>query len=207
MIRGMTMVNKGGRLIVWVVWFPVFRKLHTGYDMLEKKEKGVMAKTKLILGVVLVLALVSANAWQYWLKPAPLAPDVSFTTLNGDQLSLQALKGKPVFISFWTTSCGLCLSEIDDLIAVHNHYQAKGYTTLAVALSYDSLPQVRTMTAGKPLPYTVIYDQKGEFAKAFGGVRMTPTHFLISPDGYIVWRNVGPIDREALQSRLDALVS
>lgn len=159
-----------------------------------------MSKIRLTIGILLALGLAGLNAWQYWLKPAPDAPALTMSTLTGEQLSLQALQGKPVLISFWATGCGLCLSEIDDLIAMHNDYQAQGYTTLAVALAYDSLPAVKAMKRNKPLPYKVIYDRQGTYAKAFGGVRMTPTHFLISPEGKVIWQNVGPIKRPELEA-------
>ena len=66
-----------------------------------------MSKTKLILGSLLILALAAGNAWQYWLKPKPMAPELNLITLSGDKLNLQALQGKPVLVSFWATSCGL----------------------------------------------------------------------------------------------------
>jgi len=157
-----------------------------------------MSKTRIILGGLLVLGLLFANAWQYWLKPAPMAPELTMSTLSGESINLQGLKGKPVLLSFWATSCGLCLAEIDDLIALHQAHQAKGYTTLAISLKYDSLAAIKSMQQSRSLPYKLIYDAKGEYAKAFGGVQMTPTHFFISADGKIVWRNVGPIGREEL---------
>ena len=166
-----------------------------------------MSKTKITMSVILLLVLAGANAWNYWLKPAPMAPELTLSTLSGESLSLQALQGKPVLVSFWATSCGLCVMEIDDLIALHKEYQAQGYTTLAVALSYDSLPNIKAMTESRSLPYKVIFDKQGKYAEAFGGVRMTPTHFLISPEGQIVWQNVGPIDRAQLKSLIAPMLS
>lgn len=165
-----------------------------------------MNKAKLIPGILLIVILAGANLWQHWLKPNPQAPDLTMTTLDDRQISLQSLKGKPVLMVFWATSCGLCLSEIDDLIALHNQYQAKGYTTLAVALAFDSLSTVQNLTLNKPLPYNVIFDKQGSYAQAFGGVQMTPTHFLIAPSGEIVWQNVGPIDRNELKEQIEELL-
>jgi len=166
-----------------------------------------MTKTKITISVIFLFVLVAANAWQHWLKPAPPAPNLNMITLAGEPIDLQALQGNPVLVTFWASSCGLCLMEIDDLIALHNKYQAQGYTTLAIALSYDSLPAVQAITQKKRLPYKVIFDKKGSYAKAFGGVRMTPTHFLISPDGHIIWEGIGPINRTELGVLIGSLVS
>jgi thiol-disulfide isomerase/thioredoxin len=40
------------------------------------------------------------------------APDFSFTTITGEKVSLQDLKGKLVYLSFWETNCGLCLMDM-----------------------------------------------------------------------------------------------
>ena len=69
------------------------------------------------------------------------------------------------------------------------------------------MPQIQAMTQNKPLPYTVVYDKNGDYAKAFGGVRMTPTHFLISPNGHIVWNNIGTVDRETLQALIEPFLT
>ena len=58
-----------------------------------------MSKTRIILGGLLVLGLLFANAWQYWLKPAPAAPELTMSTLSGESINLQGLKGKPVLVS------------------------------------------------------------------------------------------------------------
>jgi len=159
-----------------------------------------MSKTKMIIGALLVLILAGANAWQYVLKPDPIAPELTMTSITGEQIELNALRGKPVLISFWASSCGVCLAEIEDLVALHQQHHAQGYTTLAIALSYDKLDRVKALAAHRHLPYPVIYDAKGEYAKAFNGVSMTPTHFLISPEGKIVWKQVGMIDKAEVKA-------
>lgn len=154
----------------------------------------------LIISLFFLVIISGANLWQYVLKPAEAAPVINFKTIDNQTLDLQALQGKPVLISFWATSCGLCLSEIDDLVSLHNKYQAQGYTTIAVSLSYDSLVAIKRLQAQKSLPYPLVYDEKGEYAKAFGGVQMTPTHFLINADGTIAAKNVGVVHVEKMEA-------
>jgi hypothetical protein len=60
-----------------------------------KIKRKMMSKTRKIVGVLLVLGLAFMNAWQYWLKPAPAAPELTMITLTGENINLQALKGKP----------------------------------------------------------------------------------------------------------------
>jgi len=35
---------------------------------------------------------------------------------------------------------------------------------------------------------------------------MTPTHFLINPNGQIIWQNVGPVDLETLDKLIKPLL-
>src|SRR6185437_10738112 len=45
---------------------------------------------------------------------APL-PDFSFKDINGNAISLQKLKGKPIVINFWFTACVPCIEEMPAL--------------------------------------------------------------------------------------------
>lgn len=161
---------------------------------------------KIIISLVLVLGLAAANAWEHWLKPKPMAPELTMATLQGETFNIAEQKGKPVLVTFWQTKCGLCLEEIDDLIAMEKQYKAQGYRSVAIAMTYDSLPDVKKMIKEWPLPFPVVFDEKGDYAKAFGGVRLTPTHFLIDPAGRIIWDNLGPIEREELQALITPLL-
>lgn len=160
-------------------------------------------KPTFIIALFVLVIVSAANLWQYVLKPAEAAPVVSFKAIDGKTIDLQKLQGKPVLISFWATSCGLCLSELDDLIKLHNQYQQQGYTTIAVSLSYDSLPAIKQMQQQRNLPYPLVYDKDGKYAEAFGGVQMTPTHFLIDSDGIIAARNVGAVHVERMQAWIE----
>lgn len=50
------------------------------------------------------IALTSGAAYLFWVRPA--APVVGFTTLHGEKLTLEELRGKVVYVNFWATSCG-----------------------------------------------------------------------------------------------------
>ena len=44
------------------------------------------------------------------------APDVSFTNLKGEQVSLKSLRGKVVMVNFWATSCTTCVAEMPKMV-------------------------------------------------------------------------------------------
>ena len=62
------------------------------------------------------------------------------------------------------------------------------------------------MRNARNIPYPVALDIHAEAARAFGNVRLTPTSFLIAPDGRIVYRKSGETSMAKLrQDILDIL--
>jgi peroxiredoxin len=134
------------------------------------------------------------------------APAVSYTLLSGEQGTLQQWKGQVVLVNFWATSCSSCIKEMPELVKLQNTWGAKGYRTLAVAMSYDNPDFVAQYTASRQLPFMVTHDAQGTIATAFGSVQATPTTFLVDREGRIVKRYLGPPDFNKLDRALAALL-
>lgn len=146
--------------------------------------------------IVLTLAVLVAagiGAWFVW-RPAPTAPDVAFTTIEGKTFSMQDLRGKVVMVKFWATSCVTCVKQMPGAIETYNEYAPKGYETVAVAMSYDPPNYVLNYAETRKLPFPVTLDTQGELARAFGDVKLTPTAFLIDKQGHIIKRYLGDYD-------------
>ena len=148
-----------------------------------------MSSKKPLLAVLLIVAII-ATAAAFLLRAAP-APVVSGQTISGQAVSSGALNGKPYLVKFWATSCVTCVKEMPDLMAVHKEFEAKGYTTIAVAMSYDRPDYIATFVKDRQLPFLVIHDRDNAWAKAYGDVSVTPTTFLVDAKGRIIKRYVG----------------
>jgi len=79
-------------------------------------------------------------------------------------------------------------------IDTYNEYAPKGYETVAVAMSYDPPNYVLNFAETRKLPFPVALDVKGELARSFGDVKLTPTAFLIDKQGRIIKRYLGEYD-------------
>lgn len=112
-----------------------------------------------------------------------------------------------MLVNFWATSCTTCVHEMPQIVATHNKFKARGYDTLAVAMSYDTPAYVASFAESRQLPFQVAIDSTGEVAKGFGDVRLTPTSFLIDKQGAIVKRYVGAPDFAALQQLIEELIA
>jgi thiol-disulfide isomerase/thioredoxin len=89
------------------------------------------------------------------------APEVTFSTLQGERLSTASLRGKVVLVNFWATSCVTCVKEMPKLVETHRKYQARGFETLAVAMGYDPPNYVLAYTERNALPFKVALDPQG----------------------------------------------
>ena len=153
-----------------------------------------------------VLAVAAMAAWRGTSAPEP-APAVSYTLLDGERGSLEALRGKVVLVNFWATSCATCVAEMPAIAATHGRFKSRGFETLAVAMRHDAPASVAHFAQSRQLPFGVAIDNTGDIARRFGDVQLTPTLFLIDKLGRIVKRYVGTPDFAALHVLVEELLA
>ena len=153
----------------------------------------------IVLGILVFLGFSLLNKTQ--------APNVTFTTITGQKISMLDLKGKVVLINFWATDCPGCIKEMPDLIKTYNNYKDKGFEVISVAMPYDPPAQVLNYTKQKALPFPVMHDGFGEITKAFGDVNLTPTAFIFNKKGERIQHTIGELDFVKLQQLLNKELS
>ena len=152
-----------------------------------------MKVMKKILIAVSAVVILACAGYALWFSANP-APEVSFTTLSGQRLSLASLKGKVVLVNFWATSCPGCVEEMPQIKRMYQQYSGQGLAVLAVAMSYDPPNYVASFVSNNRLPFMVAHDTQGSIAHAFGDIQLTPTTFLIDKQGRILKSYVGVMD-------------
>lgn len=150
---------------------------------------------------IIVMILLGVLGWQ--LSNKPTAPNVTFTTIDGKQISLASLKGKVVLVNFWATDCPGCIKEMPQLINTYHQYHEKGLEIIAVAMHYDQASQVLNYSKSQSLPFPVMHDSSAEISNKFGQVSLTPTAFIYNKQGQLLQRTMGELDFNALQQLLN----
>ena len=135
------------------------------------------------------------------------AQQSAFVMLDGSKKESAQLKGKVTLVNFWATSCTTCVAEMPRLISTYEKYQARGFDTIAVAMSYDPPSYVVNFAQTRKLPFSVAIDNTGEVAKAWGDVKLTPTTYLVNKRGEIVKRYVGEPDFAELHRLIEQLLT
>lgn len=76
---------------------------------------------------------------------ASAASDFTLRDVNGNAVSLSALRGKVIVLSFWATWCGPCKEEMPHLQAIYSELAEKGVVVLSI-----SSDDARTSSRVKP---------------------------------------------------------
>lgn len=162
-------------------------------------------KETLIASIALIVIIVFAAIW---FMPAGLreAPPLVGKTLDGRTLTLEQLRGRPVLVTFWATTCPSCIEEMPHLIELYQELNPKGLEIIGVAMVYDPPAQVRAMAEQRHIPYPIVLDSDERIAREFDNVRVTPTTVLISPEGRIVHYRLGLLDMPKLRNTIKAML-
>ena len=137
---------------------------------------------------------VGLAVWRLQPFQGPAPRDVAYQLIDGRRLTPADLEGRPVLVSFWSTTCAVCLREIPHLKALHREASPRGLVMIAVAMPYDPPSEVLDVARREALPYHVALDVQGRVLAAFGRVPGTPTHFLVDGAGQVVLHWVGALD-------------
>jgi thiol-disulfide isomerase/thioredoxin len=124
--------------------------------------------------------------------------------LEGRPLTLEAFRGKPIFLNFWATWCGPCVREMPSIAALAANPQLKDVAFVCASVD-DGLPEVREFLKQTKLPLTV-YHVKGYIPEVFD-VNAIPSTYIIDRNGKIVDHTPGSQNwnKPSVISRLEAL--
>ena len=117
------------------------------------------------------------------------APDFSFTTMAGEFLSSDDLRGKVVLIDFWATWCGPCVHATPNLARLQRKHKDEPLVILGISADRDRAPWKEFIEKHK-LDWTHFYDDRRMMANRFA-VNGYPTYILMDHEGIIKYRQQG----------------
>ncbi|MCL6219583.1 TlpA disulfide reductase family protein [Zunongwangia pacifica] len=130
------------------------------------------------------------------------ASQFTLKDLDGNEVSLEELKGKTVILDFWATWCGPCKMSFPGMQkAVVAHKDDPNVAFLFIDTWESQEPEVRMKEVtefidANDYDFQVLMDEKVEDSNAFKvvedyGVSGIPTKFVLGPDGRIKFKSVG----------------
>jgi peroxiredoxin len=110
--------------------------------------------------------------------------------VKGRQVSLSDLRGKIVFLNFWTTWCPTCRIEMPSMEKLHQRFKNKDFAMVTINLQ-ESATQVKRFFKEYKLTFAALLDTTGEVGTLFR-IYQIPTTFILDKRGRIIGKAVGP---------------
>ncbi|UCE89832.1 MAG: TlpA family protein disulfide reductase [Pseudomonadota bacterium] len=159
-----------------------------------------------VIAAVIAAAGIALFTWHRPMRVQP-APDVTFRLTDGRAITLTDLRGRPVLVTFWASTCRECIREMPQMVRLYEELAPKGLEVIGVVIYYDRPDAALAVAKRQRLPYPVAIDIQAEVSRAFGNVQMTPTTFLVNPQGSIVRQRTGTLNFAALRREITAMLA
>ncbi len=140
--------------------------------------------------------------------PAPklgrMAPDFTLQTLDGQQVSLSQLRGKPIWINFWATWCPPCQAEMPEMQRKYEVFKDKGLVIVGVNFG-ERATTVRDFITGSGFGWTFGLDEENTIANKYG-VGGLPAHFFVGTAGDIKAVQLGGLTGDMMDHDLASIL-
>jgi cytochrome c biogenesis protein CcmG/thiol:disulfide interchange protein DsbE len=119
------------------------------------------------------------------------APEITGTALEGSQVTLASLRGRPVIVNFWGSWCVPCRQEMPRLKSLLQRHASEGLAILGVLYKDDGDP-ARQFVASFGGTWPNLLDPDGSIARAYRVVG-APQSYFIDRQGILRSIQVGEI--------------
>jgi len=187
-----------------------------------------MKRRTVLLGVG-GLAAMAVSGWAAWRSSSRSAPaanravgssaeparlganplalyDARLPGLDGQEVSLSALKGQPVVVNFWATWCAPCVQEMPHLDSIAKELPEVKF----VGIGIDTAQNIAQFVAKLPVSYQLLIAGHAgiamvrELGNSAGGLPFT---LLFDANGSIFDSILGQVEPADLRQRIDRLVT
>lgn len=126
------------------------------------------------------------------------ARDFTMLTLDGDAVTLSALRGRWVLLNFWATWCPPCVDEMPYLANVARERQIE-----VLGVNYDETrDRAASFVDANNIPFPVLL-QPDDATLNFYETSGIPRTYVINPEGTVVARVIGAIRPDVFEAMLD----
>ncbi|MFZ3210169.1 MAG: TlpA disulfide reductase family protein [Terriglobales bacterium] len=136
-------------------------------------------------------------------KPLPAKPpglQFEATTIDGDEITNESLKGKTILVQFWTTWCPHCRNDQAAVDRIARSFDSEEVAVLAVDVE-ESKKKVDQYLKASPRSCPIILSADTTLMSLFAN-RTFPTYVLIDRDGHIAGTRHGEIGEEGMRKLL-----
>lgn len=181
--------------------------------MVERIEQGETSKVSGYWRGLMIVALVLGIGWINLSRLPPeivvqdqaiqapmtgfLAPEFKLQFVDGGEMQLSMLRGRPLVINFWATWCPPCRAEMPELERTQQQYASD--KLMVIGVDQGETADVVTQFARGMMKTTfpLVLDRQLQVGNLYG-VRALPTTFFVDREGRIRSIKIGALDAASL---------
>jgi len=161
-------------------------------------------RIRTILAAAAAFALVPAAALAVP-QVGKAAPAFSLPSPSGKPVSLDALRGKPVYVNFFASWCGPCNAEAPSIGKLRAQYAKSGLQVVGID-ELDAPGQAAAFQKKFGNPYGLVaIDDNGDVGKKYNTVAM-PVHVFIDRHGVVKTYRLGEMNPGEIEAAIKDVV-
>lgn len=130
--------------------------------------------------------------------------------INSPPLKLSELKGRVVFLDFWTYSCQNCIRSIPSVRSLHEKYSSMGLVVIGVHTpEFEFEKDVQNVTSAVKrleVVYPVALDTENSTWKLYGN-RYWPRQTIVDGRGVVRYEHIGEGGYEEIEEQVVGLLA
>jgi len=118
-----------------------------------------------------------------------IAPDFSARTISGEEITLSHMRGRPVFVTFWSTWCSRCQDEMEYLKELKTRYPDVTFvavTSESADMNGEELAKIQQTVQEWDIPFIVLLDKDLKILDRYK-VDALPTSVIVGMDGRVIF--------------------
>lgn len=139
--------------------------------------------------------------------PEPQAPNITLTDYNGNTVTLDSLKGKPIVLNFWASWCPPCKAEMPDFEEAYQKYGDDVQFVMVSHLAWgsDTVSTAKAFYEQSGYTFPVYFDTnyEGYFAYDLNSI---PRTVIINDDGTVYKAFTGMISYSILENAIENIL-
>ena len=114
------------------------------------------------------------------------APEFAVVDVHGDTLRLADFRGRHVLLDFWFTTCGPCIEDTPELVAIYSAKQARGLEIIGISVDRSREAVLRYVEKhGIEWPQVIEVENEIKLTKIYH-ISGFPSYVWIGPDGVVI---------------------
>jgi len=166
---------------------------------LDPRNRRTRRPKLVMMAAALAATLLPAAAFAAPASGAP-APQIDAQALSGAPVDLADLRGKPVYLSFFTSWCVYCNAEAPALEALSKTAADEGIQVIGID-EQESPAAAEAFAQKYGITYPIALDLTGAVGDAYG-IDAYPTNVFIDAEGRVSYVQVGEMTPAQISGQL-----